>query len=268
MRLIALSILATIASTAPALAQVTTNDQALDTLKAAKPAPQSPSAPEVKAPARHPVHHPARPARPARPAVKPTPPPQVPLAPPANAVIAPPPFVMPAHPRPNPPPVPIKADAPGSVTQVAGCTRITFGTGVATLNQATHDAVVSSAEQAKANALLQVSVTAWAPGTQDDPSPPRTLALQRALAARAVMINDGLASDRVFAVSKGFDGIEAGPPDRLDICLAAPKQTPAGSPLPAPTAHSSAASSSLKSSSGNPASTATPASTRAPAQKP
>jgi outer membrane protein OmpA-like peptidoglycan-associated protein len=214
----------------PALAQVTTNDQALDALKApaskapaktAKPAPPPASSHKT-------VHHPVRPA------VKSPAPPQVPLAPPANAVIAPPPFVPPAHPRPNPPPVPVKADAPGIASPIPGGTRITFGPGVSTLNQATHDAVSAMAGQAKANPALMISVTAWAPGTPDDPSPARTLALERALAARAVLINAGVVSDRILAVSRGFDGIAAGPPDRLDITVAAPKQTPAGSPLPPP----------------------------------
>jgi outer membrane protein OmpA-like peptidoglycan-associated protein len=221
----------------PALAQVTTNDQALDALKpaapdAAAPAPQAAPKPAPRTATHHAVHHPAAPAHPA----KPTPPPQVPLLPPANPVIAPPTFVMPPHPRPAPPPVPIKADAPGTATAIPGGARITFGPDGAALNQATHDAIVALAEKAKADPGLQISITAWAPGTTDDPSPPRSLALERALAARAVMINAGIVSDRIFAVSKGFDGIAGGPPDRMDITLAAPKQTPAGSPLPPPAA--------------------------------
>jgi outer membrane protein OmpA-like peptidoglycan-associated protein len=151
----------------------------------------------------------------------------VPLAPPANPVILPAPFVMPAHPRPKPPPVPVKADAEGTVTAIPGGSRVTFGAGVSTLNQATYDAILAIGALAKANPGLQIFVTAWAPGTPDDPSPPRMLALERALAARAVLINAGIASDRIFAVSKGFDGIAAGPPDRLEITAAAPKQTPA-----------------------------------------
>jgi outer membrane protein OmpA-like peptidoglycan-associated protein len=216
-----------------AFAQVTTNDQALDSLKAAAPPPAAPplAAPQLP-PKPHPhkasghtsTAHKATPARPAKPAA----PPQVPLAPPANPVILPAPFVMPAHPRPNPPPVPVKADAEGTVTPIPGGSRITFGAGVSTLNQATYDAILAMGAQAKANAALQIFVTAWAPGTPDDPSPARVLALERALAARAVLINAGIESDRIFAVSKGFDGIAGGPPDRLEITAAAPRQTPAG----------------------------------------
>jgi hypothetical protein len=130
--------------------------------------------------------------------------------------------------------VPIKADAPGAVTAIAGGSRITFGPGLSSLNQATHDAILAFAAPARANPALLISVTAWAPGTPDDPSPPRTLALERALAARAVLINAGVPSERVLAVSRGMEGIGAGPPDRLDITAAAPKATPAGAPLPPP----------------------------------
>jgi hypothetical protein len=47
-----------------------------------------------------------------------------------------------------------------------------------------------------------------------------------------VLINAGIVSNRILAVSKGFAGIEGGPPDRLEITAAGPKQTPAGKPVP------------------------------------
>ena len=213
----------------PALAQVTTNDQALEALKPAKTAAQ----PHVAASAPRPVvHHAVRHATRASPPVKA--PPQVPALPPANPVIAPAAPLMPAHPRPNPPPVPIKADAPGEVSAITGGSRITFGPGVASLNQATDDAILAFAPQVKANPALMISVTAWAPGTPDDPSPARTLALERALAARAVLINAGVPSDRILAISRGMEGVAAGPPDRLEITTAAPRSTPAGTALPPP----------------------------------
>jgi outer membrane protein OmpA-like peptidoglycan-associated protein len=211
MRLLALCLLVS----TPALAQVTTNDQALDALKPAKPsAPVENEAPAAKKPPHHTIHQPARPARPV---AKPAPIPQVPAAPPLNPVIAPPTFTMPAHPRPNPPPVPIKADAPGTVTAIQGGTRITFGPGISSLNQATHDALIAAADQAKMNPALQISVTAWAPGTPDDPSTPRRLSLDRALAARAVLINAGIPSERIRAIAKGMNDIGSAPPDRAEI---------------------------------------------------
>lgn len=215
----------------PALAQVTTNDQALDALKPAKTAPApTKAAPAPRQAVRHTVRRPAHATPPAKP------PPQVPAAPPANPVIAPPAFVMPAHPRPVPPPVPIKTDAPGEVLPLSGGSRITFGPGVASLNQATHDAIIAYAAKFRATPGLTISVTAWAPGTADDPSPARTLALERALAARAVLINAGVPSERILAVSRGMEGVGAGPADRLDITAAAPRQTPPGAPVP-PAAH-------------------------------
>ena len=211
----------------PAFAQVSTNDQALDALKPAVKAPTTgqnaaPAKPAARPRTRPPAHAP-RSAHPARVAQ----PPRVPPAPPANPVIAPAPFVMPAHPPPRPPPVQVQADATGAVTPIAGGSEITFGAGASSLNQVTYNAILAVGAQAKANPLLQISVTAWAPGTADDPSTPRTLALERALAARAVLINSGIVSNRILAVSKGFDGIAGGPPDRLDIVATLPKQAPA-----------------------------------------
>jgi outer membrane protein OmpA-like peptidoglycan-associated protein len=229
----------------PAFAQVTTNDQALESLKpkpAAAPSGQTDVLTPAEAPKR-PVHHSvvhhaatgdhevAHSA--AHPAAKPAPLPTVPLAPPTNPVILPPPQTLPVHPRPQPPPVPIKADAPGAPSFIPGGIRLTFGAGVADLNQANDEALLDIAARAKADPALTVSVTAWAPGTTEDPSTPRRLSLDRALAVRAVLINAGLVSDRVLAVAKGFTNIEGGPPDRVDIGLAHPKSTPAGAPAPA-----------------------------------
>jgi hypothetical protein len=62
-----------------------------------------------------------------------------------------------------------------------------------------------------------ISVTAWAAGNNDDPSTPRRVSLDRALAARAVLINAGVISERIHAVAKGFADPGAGPIDRVDI---------------------------------------------------
>ena len=229
----------------PAFAQVTTNDQALDSLKP-KPATSAaaPAQSDVLTPAEtpaHPVHHTVHHAASSAHATKtapvhPAPLPVVPLAPPTNAVILPPPQVLPVHPRPQPPPVPIKADAPGAPSFITGGIRLTFGAGVADLNPANDEALLDIAARAKADSALTISVTAWAPGTTEDPSTPRRLSLDRALAVRAVLINAGIVSDRVLAVAKGYTNIEGGPPDRVDIGLAHPKSTPTGAPAPASTA--------------------------------
>jgi outer membrane protein OmpA-like peptidoglycan-associated protein len=209
----------------PALAQVSTNDSALDALGPAKPAAaqKAPAAP-VKRAIRHPVHA-VRPAQ-RLPAVP------IPAAPPANPVIPPPPFIMPAHKPLPPPPVPVKADAAGTATAIGGATRITFGPATADLNPATVAALQKIAAEAHADPNMQIDVTAWAPGTPEDPSTPRRLSLDRALAARAVLINAGIVSDRIHAIAKGFNDIGTAPPDRVDVAEILPP--PPKSPKPAP----------------------------------
>lgn len=219
----------------PALAQVTTNSSALDALKPAPtPAPAASTPPpvspdlvkpeKVRRPTRPVMRHPAHPAAPAKL-------PAVPVAPPLNPVIVPPPQNLPVHARPLPPPVPVKPDAQGSVEALPGGVRLTFGPGTADLNAATHQALLDIAAQAKADPSLTITITAWAPGPVDDPSTPRRVSLDRALAARAVLINAGVVSDRIQPLAEGFLHIEGGPPDRADIVLSHPKATPAGTPV-------------------------------------
>jgi outer membrane protein OmpA-like peptidoglycan-associated protein len=225
----------------PALAQVTTNDSALQGLQAT-PAPAAPAPKPILPPApstatvkpltaAQPARHGAAAHAPAKPAKLPA----VPLAPPPNLVLAPPPPNLPEHKRVPPPPVPIKPDAPGTVTDIAGGSRITFGPGSADLNPAMNDALQALAARAKADPTLDITITAYAPGTAEDPSTPRRLSLDRALAARAMLINAGIASERIHAVARGFTGIEAGPPDRMDMVAAAPHAAPPGKPVPLPT---------------------------------
>lgn len=202
-----------------ALGQVTTNTQALESLKSAPPQDTSAAAPETQKPApRHARHATTRTAHTTTP-VKPTQkPPFVPPAPPTNPVIAPPPLVMPNHPPPPPPPVPLRADAAGEVKTLPEGTRITFAPGGSTLNPATFGAILAIAEQAKANPAMTLGVTAWAPGTTDDPSTPRRLSLDRALAARAVLIANGIVSERIRTIAKGMTDLgTSAPPDRVDI---------------------------------------------------
>jgi outer membrane protein OmpA-like peptidoglycan-associated protein len=214
--MIAAALLA-LAPAALAKAQVTTNDQALDSLKSPPTQAAKPAAPESHEANRH---HPRRTAAaPAKPAAKPAQKlPRVPPAPPPNPVIAPPPLVLPVHAPPPPPPVPLRADAPGQVTHLPDGTRITFGPGSATLNPGTFGAILAIAAQAKANPAMSLGVTAWAPGTPDDPSTPRRLSLDRALAARAVLIANGVVSERIRTIAKGMIDLgTTAPADRADI---------------------------------------------------
>jgi outer membrane protein OmpA-like peptidoglycan-associated protein len=204
---------------AAAMAQVSTDDHALDSLKST-PAPPPPAPavvqkpkPRVRRAARTEAHKTTTAVTPAR---KPSPP--LPAAPPLNPVILPPPFVMPAHKPPPPPPVPVRADATGAALALPGnIERITFGPGSSDLNPGTMEAIRQIAAAAIANPALMISVTAWAAGNNDDPSTPRRVSLDRALAARAVLINAGVISERIHAVAKGFADPGAGPIDRVDI---------------------------------------------------
>ncbi len=199
-----------------AVAQVTTDDHALDSLPASKPAvaqhAAKPAIPSAR-PGHKAAHAPAR----THAAAKPHAPVTMPTVAPANPVIAPPPFVMPAHAPPPPPPVPVRADAPGAASAIAGGTRISFGAGTADLNPATLAAIKLVAVRAAANPTLTIAVTAWAPGVADDPSTPRRLSLDRALAVRAVLINAGIVSERIRTVARGMADLAGGPADRADV---------------------------------------------------
>jgi outer membrane protein OmpA-like peptidoglycan-associated protein len=217
------------------LAQVTTDDSALKAITpkapiagAALPASGPASGPSA---ASQPASTPARARRvvhraPTAHAAKPALPPQVPLAPPPNPVILPPPQVLPVHAPVLPPAITPNPAAPTTATPLAGGTRLVFGAGNSDLNQATLDALQAVAATAKADPEMQITITAWAPGVPEDPSTPHRLSLDRALAARAVLINAGIASERILAIAKGANDIAGGPPDRMDVVAARPRPTP------------------------------------------
>jgi outer membrane protein OmpA-like peptidoglycan-associated protein len=212
----------------PLNGQVTTNDQALTGLGAAPTA--TPSAPAAaKGVSRH-IPHRTAPGRPAHATALPP----VPVGPPPNPVIMPPPAVVPTHSAPLPPLIKPNPAAPTTAAQIEGGTRLVFGAGDATLNQASLAAVAAVAAAAKADPQKEIMVTAWAPGVPGDPSTPHRLSLDRALAARAVLIHAGIVSDRIHAVAKGFNDIAGGPLDRMDVVAVRPRATPEGKPTLAP----------------------------------
>ncbi len=198
------------------------NNGALDALK---PAPRAPQHPAQRAPQRHaPGPQAARPA-PAPPVPKP---PAVPAAPPEIAAI-PPAVAVPVQRLPEPPPVPAAADAPGDATPLPpGGLRATFGPGRSELNADTEAAIRGFARPLRDTAQA-VQVTAFAAGTPEDPSTPRRLSLARALAARAVLINEGIASTRIYVRALGAAAGD-GPADRVDLSAAPPAATPAATP--------------------------------------
>jgi len=253
-------------SVLPALAQTSVNPGALDQL-APPPATAGPthSAPPRR-PARRTTRKPTRQTAPRKPAAAPakpeaaakpattkpattkTPPAKpapsrqagslvVPLAPPPPPVL-PPPIIVPIRPPPPPPPVPIVADAPGEAMAQKDGLRVTFGVGRADLNPATDATLRALAHAAPPFTTPTFTITAYAPGSPDDPSTPRRLALSRGLAVRGVLLAEGVPSARIYVRALGATGPEfaAGPPDRVDVVVAGdkPQSQLSGAPAPAP----------------------------------
>ena len=263
-RALTLLCLLPVLAASPALAQVQVNTGALDSLSTAAPATTAPSAgtgQDAEAPAARkarpkpaPVHHPAakpataptassatkpgsKTASQAAPVKPPAPPPvAVAPAPPPAAALAPPPPMPPARPVPAPV-VPLADDAAGEASPIPGGLRVTFGAGRAELNPATAEAIRTLGKTIAADPNESVNVFAYAAGSPDDPSTPRRVSLSRALAARAVLLGEGIASTRIYPRALGSTASQ-GPADRVDLLLAgaAPESgtPPAGAPPRAP----------------------------------
>ncbi len=221
-RLATASILAiAVAGASSALAQVSTNTEALQGLGPATPS-------------HHAVHHlpprreargheardheaasrpaPHRPAGHAAPAAARSAIPTMPAHPPPLPVIAPPAIHVPLHPPPPPPAVPVDPTAHGTAsTGPGGVTTLDFGSGSAGLNAAMMAAVRGALATLRAHPDDIAIIDSYAAGSADDPSMPRRLSLQRALAVRAVMINGGIPSTRIFARANGAPPPPSGP---------------------------------------------------------
>lgn len=140
----------------------------------------------------------------------------MPVAPPPVAAL-PPPTVVPV-PKPLPPPtIPVTADAPGEVAPVSGGVRATFGPDRADLSPATETALRTFARTLK-DGTAPINVMAYAAGSANDPSTPRRLSLARALAARAVLMNEGIVSTRIYVRALGIPSGD-GPPNRVDVIV-------------------------------------------------
>jgi outer membrane protein OmpA-like peptidoglycan-associated protein len=213
--------MALVCADAPAvLAQTTLDPKALEQL-APPPPPAKPSTPPAK-PKPRPAPKPspaktiqAKPPAPAKP-----PDVVVPVAPPPPPVL-PPPIVVPTRPPPPPTPVPVAPDAPGTTTASRTGLRVTFGPDRADLNPQAEAAIAALAAP-PATAETTYTVTAYATGS-DDPSAPRRLSLSRALAVRSALMQAGVASVRIYVKALGASSpaIADGPPDRVDIVVAA-----------------------------------------------
>ncbi len=230
------------AAMAPACAQVTTSQGALDSLGAQAPARHA--AAKAGHHAAQAGHHAAArrsgssssgraaPAR-TQAASFPRPPAAtIPPAPPPPPVFRAPVINVPLHPPPPPPPVAVVQTATGSVTPIPGGVRIGFGAGSADVNPTTMQALHDFAARMKADPAVRADLDATSGGSADDPSTPRRLALSRGLAARAVLINDGIASTRIYVRVMGTAPAGGG---SAPGASAAPQQNASASTnLPAP----------------------------------
>lgn len=217
-------------------AQVSVNLNALDSLSAA-PAPSPAPAP---APAR-PAGSSVLPPKPVGPLPLPPTPPEAPpvqssttitgsrigplpapppKSPPSPPVLAPVVVVGPPHPEPVPPPPSVAAGAPGAASAIPGGVRVTFGTDDADFNPATLDALRHLASSAASEHARSVSVDAYAAGDPSDPSTPRRLSLSRALAARAVLREAGIPSERIYVRALLADAAGGLPANRVDVTVA------------------------------------------------
>lgn len=226
----------------PAMAQVTTNQGALDALSSGQPAKHAaarhaskPSQLKARATPKATPH--ATRKTNARPVAGHPPAATIPAGPPPPPVFKAPVINVPLHPPPPPPPVPVVQNAIGTATAIDNGTRITFGDGSADLNPGTIQAVQAFAGRLKADPESRADLDAYGAGTADDPSTPRRMALSRGLAARAVLINEGIPSTRIYVRVIGHPAAAtlsadaSALSDRVDMRLS---QSPGAAPARAP----------------------------------
>lgn len=211
------------AHSAGAWAQAIVNPGALD-VPAVRLAPKPPAPRAEPRPKTRIAVEPTRPASPAAPTR--TAKPVLPIGPPPAAVLPPATVVPVLHPPP-PPVIPMAPDAPGTAAMLPTGLRITFGTDRSDLSPATVDALRKYAATLGQTDNTTVTIMAYAAGPPEDPSTPRRLSLGRALAARAVLMESGVASTRIYPRALG--PAPDGPPDRVDLI-----RYPPAIPLAAP----------------------------------
>ncbi|GAJ30244.1 hypothetical protein Amme_113_016 [Acidomonas methanolica NBRC 104435] len=145
-------------------------------------------------------------------------PPDVPPQPPAPVVIPPPAVAVQTYPPVPPTPVKPVAGAPGSAETEPDGMRLTFGSGSANLNPASLDALTALAKTLATEPTRRISLLAYAAGSEDDRSTSRRVALARALTVRAVLVNEGVATTRIYPRAIGLPPHgDASTPDRLDL---------------------------------------------------
>ncbi|MDI2089887.1 OmpA family protein [Commensalibacter oyaizuii] len=137
--------------------------------------------------------------KPQTPAVQAT----IPNAPPPVPVFKDADVTVPLHP-PAPPPMPkVNEQAKGEVKTTDKRTILIFDKDSEELNEPMMKAIMDVANMLKQHPDDQIYLNAYSHGTSDDPSTPRRTALNRGLVIRAVLINQGIASTRIYLIAKG-----------------------------------------------------------------
>lgn len=102
---------------------------------------------------------------------------------------------------------------------IGGGLRVTFGADSAQLNPETKNGILAFANMLKEHPDVRALVDVTASGVPNDLSRPRRMSLSRGLVIRAVLMNAGIPSTRIYVRVIGLPnktGIET-PADRADI---------------------------------------------------
>ena len=96
--------------------------------------------------------------------------------------------------------------------------RVTFGPQDTELSATGESALMPIIEQMKTDEAVRVRLMAYANGSDDSPSSVRRLSLNRAIAVREFLMDQGVQSTRIEVRALG-DQSEDGEPDRVDAIL-------------------------------------------------
>ncbi|MBS0642403.1 MAG: OmpA family protein [Acetobacteraceae bacterium] len=142
--------------------------------------------------------------------------PALPESTPAIASI--PPVPPPAEAAAPPPPPPISDQAATKAEPVSQGLRLLFATGQSDLSPDSAASLKQLTSSLPPGDATSFSVSAYAPGSRDDPSSARRLSLARAMAVRSALVSSGVASTRIYVRALG-EAYGSGPADRVDVAV-------------------------------------------------
>lgn len=158
----------------------------------------------------------------------------IPAKAPTPTVITPPPFPVTLH-----PPVPAATVVPAATSHSHAeplpnnALRVLFNPNSTDLNESTIDAVRHFAQSMAPKTEVRFILHSYANVPGSDISMPRRLALSRALAIRGLLVQNGIATTRIYPIAHGRpDATDTAPTERLDIL---PESNPPATDTPTPT---------------------------------